>query len=93
MASSGNTWCKKLMAKSKRYALRHTKKRFASDLEQNKNIKTVREYHAPVLASYVPKRRGSGCRLSHEKRALILAKAEARMVARRELFASLGVSI
>ncbi len=92
MASSGNTWFKKLETKRKKYALRYTKKRFAVDQPSDgKMVVKVREYLAPVDINFVPRRpRGSsGCRLSHEKRLLILQKHEARAA----FFASLGVRV
>lgn len=96
MASSGNTWFKKLRAKKRKFELRHTKARWAVD---NENLLTaqgvsqleVREYLAPVKPDFVPRKpRGrSGCRMSHAKRLLVLDKA----LRRAEFFASLGVSV
>jgi hypothetical protein len=90
MASSGNTWFKKLLMKQKRYALRHTKARWALDAEGNPVVK-VREYLAPVDAHFVPRKpRGrSGVRMSHEKRMQVLARLDKR----REFFAGLGVEV
>lgn len=84
MASSANTWCKKLMAKQKKYLLRHAKARWAFDAD-GKPVVKVREYLAPVDVHFVPKRRGSGCRMSHEKRLLILERSSRRA----EFFAAL----
>ncbi len=54
-------------------------------------VKKVREYLAPVDLHFVPsKPRGrSGCRLSHEKRLLLLEKATRRAA----WFAELGVRV
>jgi hypothetical protein len=91
MASSGNTWFKKLKAKQRKHALRFTKQRFAVEPEHDTTVKKVREYLAPVDIMFVPRkpRGSSGCRLSHEKRLLILQKHEKRVA----FFAELGVRV
>jgi len=91
MASSGNTWFKKLRAKKRKFEMRHTKKRFAVEPDHDTSVKKVREYLAPVDLNFVPcKPRGrSGCRMSHEKRLLILQ----RHIKRVEFFAELGVTV
>lgn len=70
---------------------RGLKQRWSLDTVRPSDVKTVREYLAPVKADFVPaKPRGrSGTRLSPEKRAMVAAKS----VARREFFASLGVRV
>jgi hypothetical protein len=54
-------------------------------------FKNVRDYFAPVDANFIPcKPRGrSGCRMSHEKRLLLLTRA----LDRKAFFASLGVLV
>jgi hypothetical protein len=93
MASSGNTWFKKLKAKQRKYAMRFTKKRRSVDAEplNGNTVVKVREYLAPVDLNFVPRkpRGSSGCRLSHEKRLLILQKYEKRAA----FFAELGVRV
>ena len=91
MASGGNTWFKKLEAKKRKYAMRFTKKRFAVDASDGNTVVKVREYLAPVDLNFVPRkpRGSSGCRLSHEKRLLILQRHERRVA----FFAELGVRV
>ncbi len=91
MASGSNTWFKKLRAKQKKFALRHTSKRFAVEPDRDTTVKKVREYLAPVDLNFVPaKPRGrSGCRMSHEKRLMVLCRHEARVA----FFAELGVRV
>jgi hypothetical protein len=66
------------------------KQRFAADQPQDTSVKQ-RDYLAPVKANFVPcKPRGrSGCRMSHEKRLLILQRAEKRVA----FFNELGVRV
>jgi len=91
MASGSNTWFKKLRAKQKKHAMRHTMKRFAVEPEHDTTVKRVREYLAPVDVNFVPRkpRGSSGCRISHEKRLLILEKHAKRT----SFFAELGVRV
>ena len=67
------------------------KQRFASDVPTSNAVKKERDYLAPVDPKFIPsKPRGSsGCRLSHEKRLLILERHERRAA----FFAELGVSV
>jgi len=67
------------------------KQRWAVDDVKPSEVKTVREYLAPVKADYQPpKLRGrSGTRLSPEKRSMV----ELRRGERRAFFASLGVQV
>lgn len=91
MASSGNTWFKKLRTKKRKFELRHTKARWAVDAGNSPTVKKVTEYLAPTNVFYVPcKPRGrSHVRLSHEKRLLILERHEKRVA----FFAELGVQV
>lgn len=92
MASSGNTWFKKLRAKKRKFEMRHVKKQWAVDAPNDETVKTVREYLGPVVAAYVAPRKkhgGSGCRMSHEKRLLVLERSEKRAA----FFAELGVRV
>ena len=94
MAKSSNTWCKKLMAKGKKHALGVKLGTFkphslTTSQDAAEAIKKTREFFAPVKTSYVPKRRGSGSRLSP----LIRAQVNARHEARREFFAAIGVRV
>lgn len=87
MAKGGNTWCKKLMAKSKRHNLGKKLGTFqrlslASTLDQEIKAKP-REFIAPVKAGYVPMRASGvrkGCRLKASVREKLYgaARAEAR---------------
>ena len=88
MASSGNTWYKKLLAKKRKFELRHTKQRFAVEPDHDTTVKKVREYLAPVNLGTVKRRRGR-CVLSHEKRLAVLERHEKR----RAFFAEIGVSV
>jgi len=66
------------------------KSRFAADNSKSNAVKE-RDYLAPVDPKFIPsKPRGSsGCRLSHEKRLLILERHEKRIA----FFAELGVRV
>jgi hypothetical protein len=92
MASSGNTWYKKLLAKQRKYALRHTKQRFAVEPDHDTSVKKVREYREVAMVQPIKPRRGR-CVLSHEKRLAILNASEVRANARRAFFAELGVTV
>jgi hypothetical protein len=62
----------------------------AIERSEGKMVVKVREYLAPIKADFVPRGFGRKIkRLSHEKRALILQKAEMRVA----FFKSLGVSV
>ena len=62
----------------------------AIERSEGKMVVRVREYLAPIKPDFVPRGFGRKIkRLSHEKRALILQKAERR----REFFAELGVVV
>ncbi len=92
MASSGNTWQKKLIAKAKarRRSALGIKKPFAVD-NPTPPIKKVREYRETIAVQVGrPNRRGfNGCKLSPAKRAII----EARKAGRAAFFKSIGVAV
>lgn len=90
MASKGNTWCKKLMTKGRNHALGlklGTFKPHSQATSQDAAIeaKRVREFNAPMVSNFKPKRRGNGCRLSPAKRAMV----ELRTTQRAAFFAAL----
>ncbi len=88
MASSGNTWCKKLMAKQKKYSQRHTRARFVKTFEhqnQPSDKPKVREFTAPLKEGFNPGRGKKGT-LSREYRAMV----EARHAARKAFFDGLA---
>lgn len=94
MASKGSTWCKKLMARGKKHSLglklgTYKPLSLATSQDATVELKKVRTFNAPMVVGYVPKRRGSGCRLSHEKRLLVLERCEKRAA----FFAGLGVRV
>lgn len=97
MASSANTWQKKLSAKGRKFVLSQKlgtckPHSLATSQDVTPEVKRVREFNAPTSVFYVAprKRRGfNGCRLSHEKRLAVLARHEKRV----EFFAELGVRI
>jgi hypothetical protein len=62
MASSGNTWCKKLMNKQRLHVLKvkGVKARFAVEARVTSEIKKIREFNAPKREGFVP--RGFGRR-------------------------------
>ena len=91
MASSGNTWFKKLEHKRRKFNMRHTKKRFAVDgtpllLTPVRNWK---EFNAPTVFGSLKARRGR-CVLSHEKRLAILNAVEDKAKLRAAFFADLA---
>ena len=94
MASSGNTWCKKLMAKQKKFTQRHARKPHAltftlaaaKDAEAKlvKSRAEPKEFRIVMKSDFNPGRGRKGT-LSREYRAAV----EARKVAREALFSSL----
>lgn len=85
-----------LTDKEKRYIrrLKGIKTPFSHEMVNGVEVvepKKARDYFAPIKRDFVPaKPRGrSGCRLSHEKRMLVLEKASRRA----EWFAGLGVRV
>lgn len=89
MASSGNTWQKKLMAKARKHYLtsKGVRPRHALDVAPAA-VNKSRDYLAPVKAGYVPaKPRGSShVRMGEAARAALAVKARKRA----EFFASIS---
>ena len=92
MASSGNTWQKKLMAKGKRHALGiklgtfkplslATSQDVAKPIVKIRDVETCKSHK---ISSSL-KRGRSGCRLNQATRELLAARAEAREVFMREV--------
>lgn len=83
MASSGNTWCKKLMAKQKRHAMRFTRKPHALTFSLAEQVKaeasfaarrkSPKDYTAPLKKDFNPGRGKKGT-LSREFRAAVDAR-------------------
>ncbi len=90
MASSGNTWFKKLQAKQRANTLRAlgVKQRFAVEPYHDTAVKKIREYLAPASFARIKPRRGR-CVLSHEKRLMILERSDNRAKLRAVFFAEL----
>lgn len=57
MASSGNTWTKKLLNKQRLHVLKvkGIKSRFAVDLETSTVVERVRKFNAPMKAGFAPR--------------------------------------
>lgn len=83
MASSGNTWCKKLMAKQKKFRTRFTRKPHALTFSLAEQVKAEasfasrrknpNEFVAPVKEGFNPGRGRKGT-LSREFRAAVVAR-------------------
>lgn len=94
MAKSANTWCKKLMNKQKRYAMRHARKPHALTFSLAEQVKaeanfaarrkSPKDYVAPLKKDFCPGRGRKGT-LSREFRAMV----EARNAKREAFFKSL----
>ena len=88
MASSGNTWCKKLMAKGKRNAVAASRGTFKQLSLSSTLDAGWREPKAPTKPKLIEKvgahykpgklRGGSGCKLNQATRDLINARRELR---------------
>lgn len=94
MASKSNTWCKKLMAKGKKHALgvklgTFKKHSLGTSQDVTGAVKLVRKFNAPMVVNYIPKRRGSGARLSHKKRLAILEARSVKLTKREAFFAAI----
>lgn len=76
--------------KARLRALNGVKSRWAADQNvKSLEVKKVRDFVAPMKENFKPAKRGSGCRLSPEKRAMV----ELRRGKRSAFFASLGVKV
>ncbi|KAH2389451.1 hypothetical protein KXW64_007667 [Aspergillus fumigatus] len=92
MAKGSNTWCKKLMNKQKRHAMRFTRKPHALTFSLAEQVKaeasfearrkSPKEYLAPTVKGFNPGRGRKGT-LSREYRAMV----EARNAKREAFFA------
>jgi hypothetical protein len=92
MASSGNTWQKKLMAKGKRFALGQKLGTFkplslATSQDVAKPIVKIRDADVPKRVDFKPGKLkgGSGCKLNQATRDLLKLRREAREVFLREV--------
>ena len=95
MAKGSNTWCKKLMAKQKKFAQRHARKPHAltfslaaldaAQVASEIKRKAGPEFNAPMRAGFNPGRGRKGT-LSRDFRAAV----ELRDAKRQEFFAALA---